>query len=258
MNEPLRALIVDDELPARQALLRLLRDSPDVTVAGTASNGLESLEVLARETIDLLFLDIEMPALAGLELVTRLQPATSPAVVFVTAWPQYAVAAFDVDAADYLLKPVDPARLAAAVARARQRLGRLELDASLRVLRARQPARNLPDRVWVEHGTARLRLSLDDIEWFAADGDYVCAHTPERGFLMRDSLNHLEASLSALRFLRVHRSTLVNVEAVVRVAASNGHILLTTRSGATLNVGRRARSRVRKRLADDSSRPRTR
>ncbi len=255
MNEPLRVLIVDDEPPARQALLRLLRDSPEVAVAGTASNGLEALEVLARETIDLLFLDIEMPALAGLELATRLQPAASPVVVFVTAWPQYAVAAFDVDAADYLLKPVDPTRLAAAVARARQRLATPELGASLRVLRARQPARNLPDHVWVEQGATRLRLSLDKIEWFAADGDYVCAHTPERGFLMRDSLNHLEASLSALRFLRVHRSTLVNVEAVVRVAASNGHLLLTTRSGVTLGVGRRARSRVREQLAGKSQAP---
>ena len=122
MTGPLRALIVDDEPLARRVLRRLLRDSPDVVVAGTASNGLEALDLLAREEIDLLFLDIEMPALAGLELATRLQPAASAAVVFVTAWPQYAVAAFGVDAADYLVKPVDPLRLQHAIERARSRL----------------------------------------------------------------------------------------------------------------------------------------
>ncbi|MDE2053461.1 MAG: response regulator transcription factor [Xanthomonadaceae bacterium] len=248
MNEPLRALIVDDEPPARQALLRLLRDSPEVAVAGIASDGLEALEVLARETIDLLFLDIEMPALAGLELATRLQPAASPVVVFVTAWPQYAVAAFDVDAADYLLKPVDPARLAAAVARARQRLARPELDASLRVLRARQPAQHQPDHVWVEQGATRLRLPLDNIEWFAADGDYVQAHTATRSYLMHGSLNQLESALHAARVLRIHRSTLINVDAVTRVTSVNGQLLLATRSGATLQVGRRARARVKRRL----------
>lgn len=248
MNEPLRALIVDDEPPARQALLRLLRDSPEVVVVGTASNGLEALDVLARETIDLLFLDVEMPAPAGLELATRLQPAVSPAVVFVTAWPRYAVAAFDVDAADYLLKPVDPARLAAAIARARQRLATPGLNTSLRVLRARQPTQNQPDHVWVEQGAARLRLALDDIEWFAADGDYVQAHTATRSHLMHASLNQLENALPAARVLRIHRSTLVNVAAVTRVGSDKGQLLLTTRSGAILQVGRRARARVKRRL----------
>jgi two-component system LytT family response regulator len=104
----------------------------------------------------------------------------------------------------------------------------------------------------VEHGGSRLRLVLGEIEWFGADGDYVQAHTAERGYLMRGSLNRLEATLPASRFLRVHRSTLVNVDAVVRVAARNGQLLLTTRSGTTLKVGRRARSRVRRRLHRDT------
>lgn len=260
MNEPLRVLIVDDEPPARGALVRLLAEFPDIVVTGMAANGMEALDALAGRGIDVLFLDIEMPMLAGMELAARLHPAPSPAIIFVTAWPQYAVAAFDVDAADYLLKPVDPQRLQHAIERAQSRLATHDsaqritaLEASLRVLRARQPAHDPPDHVWVEHGNARLRQSLADIEWFAADGDYVCAHTAERGYLMRDSLNHLEANLPASCFLRVHRSTIVNVDAVTRVTASGGHLLLITHSGATLQVGRRARSRVRKQLADDSS-----
>lgn len=252
MNEPLRALIVDDEPPARGALIRLLAEIPGVMVAGTASNGLETLEALAHKSIDLLFLDIEMPLLAGLELAKRLQPAATPAVVFVTAWPQYAVAAFEIDPADYLLKPVEPARLATAVARARQRLGRLELEASLKVLRVRQSSSDGVDHVWVEQGATRLRLPLGEIEWFAADGDYVQAHTAERGYLMRGSLNQLEATLPSSQFLRVHRSTLVNIDAVTRVASLGSHLLLTTSSGTILKVGRRARSRVRQRLEGGS------
>ncbi len=248
MDESLRALVVDDEPPARKALIRLLRDVPRVDVVGTASNGVEALEVLAHEPVDLLFLDIEMPMLAGLQLAARLRPTATPAVVFVTAWPQYAVDAFDVDAADYLLKPVDPARLVTAVERARQHMVRPELETSVKILRARQPVSEGPDHVWVEHGHSRLRLALEDIEWFAADGDYVQAHTAERGYLMRGSLGGLEATLPEARFLRVHRSTLVNVDAVTRVATVNGRLQLTTRSGATLKVGRRARSRVRRQL----------
>jgi len=253
MNGSLRALIVDDEPPARRVLTRLLAGIPGIEVAGTAANGMEALAALARGDIDVLFLDIEMPVLAGMELATRLHPAPTPAVIFVTAWPQYAVAAFDVDAADYVLKPVDPVRLAAAVARARERLTKQGLDASLRVLRSRQPAENLLDHVWVELGGARLRLSLADIEWFAADGDYVCAHTAERGYLMRASLNALESTLPTARFLRIHRSTIVKVEAVSRVVSNNGQLSLITCSGATLHVGRRARRRVRQSLDQFSS-----
>jgi DNA-binding LytR/AlgR family response regulator len=253
MNGSLRALIVDDEPPARRVLTRLLAGIPGIEVAGTAANGMEALAALARGDIDVLFLDIEMPVLAGMELATRLHPAPTPAVIFVTAWPQYAVAAFDVDAADYVLKPVDPVRLAAAVARARERLTKQELDASLRVLRSRQPAENLLDHVWVELGGARLRLSLADIEWFAADGDYVCAHTAERGYLMHASLNALESTLPTARFLRIHRSTIVKVEAVSRVVSNNGQLSLITCSGATLHVGRRARRRVRQSLDQFSS-----
>ncbi len=254
MTGPLRALIVDDEPLARRVLRRLLRDSPDVVVAGTASNGLEALDLLAREEIDLLFLDIEMPALAGLELATRLQPAASAAVVFVTAWPQYAVAAFGVDAADYLVKPVDPLRLQHAIERARSRLTMSNsaqrvtpLESSLQTLHARQPA-SAPPHLWVESGRERQRLALDQIEWFSADGDYVQAHTATRSHLMRGSLNQLESALPATLVLRIHRSTLVNVGAVTRVTSSNGQLLLTMRSGASLQVGRRARARVRRRL----------
>lgn len=254
MNGCLRGLIVDDEPPARAVLMRLLAEIPGIEVAGTAANGIEALAALAHDDIDVLFLDIEMPVLAGMELATRLRPTPTPAVIFVTAWPQYAVAAFDVDAADYLLKPVDPVRLATAVARARERLTKRELDASLRVLRARQPAENPIDHVWVELGGARLRLPLADVEWFAADGDYVRAHTAERGYLMHASLNALESTLPAARFMRIHRSTIVKVEAVSRIVSNNGQLSLITRSGTTLHVGRRARRRVRQGL--DQSTPR--
>ncbi|MGH8398606.1 MAG: LytR/AlgR family response regulator transcription factor [Gammaproteobacteria bacterium] len=254
MNEPLHALIVDDEPPARRVLTRLLAEIPGIEVAGTAVNGMEALTALANGDIDVLFLDIEMPVLAGMELATRLHPTPTPAVIFVTAWPQYAVAAFDVDAADYLLKPVDPLRLQHAIERARSRLTMhdnaqhiLLLEASLQTLRMRRLT-SAPSYIWVESGRGRQRLTLDDVEWFAADGDYVQAHTATRSYLMNGSLNQLERALPAERLLRIHRSTLINVDAVTRVDSDNGQLLLTTRSGAILQVGRRARTRVRHRL----------
>lgn len=259
MKQSLRALIVDDEPPARGVLTHLLAGIPDIEVVGTAANGLEALAVLAHGDIDVLFLDIEMPALAGIELATRLQPTPTPAVIFVTAWPQYAVVAFDVDAADYLLKPVDPLRLQHAVQRARSRITIFDsaqrnssLQASLQTLRARQPT-SAPSYIWVEAGRVRQRLTLDDVEWFAADGDYVQVHTMTRSYLMHESLSQLESTLPTARFLRIHRSTLVNVDAVTHVIPGNGQLLLTTRSGAILQVGRRARSRVRRRLGQPSA-----
>lgn len=252
MNDVLRALVVDDEAPARRALERMLRELPGVDVVGSAANGLQALDVLDATGADLLLLDIEMPVLAGMELAARLYPAVTPAVIFVTAYPQHATRAFDVQAADYLLKPVDPQRLAQAIDKARTQLhthsGEQRIAALETALQALRSEARTPDieQVWVELGTGRLRLALDQIEWFAADGDYVQAHTAERGYLMRDALNRLEAALPASRFVRVHRSTIVNLAAVTRVTtAANGQLVLTTRSGATLQVGRRARARVR-------------
>ena len=259
MNQPLRALIVDDEPLACDVLTHLLARISDVEVAGRAANGREALDALAHDGIDVLLLDIDMPVLAGMELATRLHPRQTPAVIFVTAWPQYAVAAFDVDAADYLLKPVDPSRLQHAIERARTRIATGEsaqrissLESSLRTLRAREPA-STPTHIWIELGHGRQRLALDDVEWFAGAGDYVEVHTKTCSFLMNNSLNQLEGMLPPAHFLRIHRSTLINVDAVTRVASSDGQLLLTTRSGATLPVGRRARARVSRTLGQPSS-----
>ena len=234
MTLPLRALIVDDEPPARQALMQLLREMRHVEIAATASNGIEALD-----------------ALAGMDLAMRLYPAITPVLVFVTAWPRYATGAFDVGAADYLLKPVDPQRLALAIERARQQLQAHDdeqriaaLESSMQQLRARQGTSDL-DHVWVELPRGRQRVDLNKIEWFAADGDYVQAHVAGRSYLMRDSLNRLEATLPPDCFVRVHRATIVNITAVTRiVTANNGQLRLSTRSGAELGVGRRTRSRV--------------
>lgn len=252
MSDVLRVLIVDDEPPARHALESMLRVLPDIQVVGSVGNGLEALDVLAMIGVDVLLLDIEMPVLAGMELAARLCPRVSPAVIFVTAWPQYAARAFEVQAADYLLKPVEPQRLERAVTHARRQLRarsdqqRMDsLEAALQALRTQAKPSASP-HIWVEAGRGRLRLALGDIEWFAADGDYVQAHTAERAYLMRDTLNRLQAWLPASRFVRVHRSRIVNLDAVTRVAtAANGQLVLTTRSGGIVRVGRRARTRVR-------------
>lgn len=256
MKSLMRALIVDDEPLARRALRRMLEPRADVAVVGEAGDGIGALDQLASTRADLLLLDIEMPRLAGMALATQLRPRHAPAVIFVTAYPQHALHAFEVAAADYLLKPVDPLRLDAALERAREQLmGRRAAQGAQAVgeiLRAmpRDPA---IDHVWVDCGHQRLRLALADVEWFGADGDYIQAHTAQRSYLMRGPIGHLEARLPASSFVRIHRSTLVNTEAVAAVATGRGGgLVLTTRSGARLAVGRRARARVRRVLEGGS------
>lgn len=255
MSDALRTLIVDDEPLARRALRRLLEGCEGVQVVGEATDGVEALGMLATHRAQLLLLDIEMPRLAGLALAARLDPVCAPVVVFVTAYPQHALRAFDVAPADYLLKPVDPARLMLAIERAQQQLrGRGQGDRDvlgglLRAMPAKQSAAASIDHVWVSYGSSRLRLALREVEWFGADGDYVQAHTAARSYLMRGPLGELEAQLPADTFVRIHRSTVVNVAAVAMISTGrNGTVMLTTHGGACLAVGRRVRARVRRML----------
>jgi DNA-binding LytR/AlgR family response regulator len=247
----MRALIVDDEPLARRALRRMLESCAGVEVVGEACDGIEALGRLASTCADVLLLDIEMPRLAGMTLASQLRPQHAPAVIFVTAYPQHALHAFDVAAVDYLLKPVDPQRLAEALERAREQLlGRRAaqgVQAVGEVLRAMPAGPAGIDHVWVHYGHERRRLPLANVEWFGADGDYIQAHTAERSYLMRGPIGRLEARLPAHSFVRIHRSTLVNTEAVSAVSTGRGGgLVLITHGGARLAVGRRARSRVRR------------
>ena len=225
MAERLRALIVDDEAAARTRLRLLCADLPVVTVVGTAGDGSEALAILEREPADLLFLDIEMPGMSGMALARELcDRPHAPAIVFVTAFDRFAVAAFGVNASGYLLKPVDPELLARAVSR---------LAAAPRS--APQP----PDVFWVPRRGTLVRVEADEIEWIAAEGDYARLHIGERSYLLSERLHGLEARLDPARFQRAHRSAIVQLREVAALShVGAGAWTVTLRSGRTLPVGR--------------------
>ncbi len=236
MAEPLRLLIVDDEPPARARLRRLLDAQPGVQVVGEAGSGLQALALTEALQPDALLLDVQMPELGGLDVAASLPDRTQggPAVVFVTAYDAYALPAFDAAAVDYLLKPVDPARLARALQR----------------LRGRRPAAPQPaaQRLVVSE---RGRLEVIDCRsllWLQAADNYVELHTAQRSHLLRRTLDGLLADLGP-GFARIHRSRAVALAAVVAVeAAGHGNATVRLSDGRTLGCSRAWREALQRAL----------
>ena len=249
MTRRLRVLVVDDEPLARRVLERLLVAHADVEVAGTASDGLEALAMLAEQPVDLLLADIAMPRLAGLELVERLAPDHQPAVVFVTAHAGHAVGAFELGAADYLLKPVAPERLALALSRVRTTLDAARASGLAPLVRAMDPApaqTKAIEHLWVHQGSGRARILLSDVELIRAEGDYVRVVTAQSESLADGPLERLDAILAPVGFLRVHRSALVRIAAVSEVRSDpSRRLVLTTVSGHRVATGRRSTPAIR-------------
>jgi DNA-binding LytR/AlgR family response regulator len=245
----LRVLIVDDEPLARRRLEILLRDQAEVELVGAASDGVAARRMIGELNPDVVLLDIKMPGLTGLELLDALGEA-APIVVFVTAFDRFALDAFERAAFDYLLKPVEPARLTASLARAREALAERaaaervqELEEILHNLRsgpAPAPAVSPFERdIWIQERGGRISLPVAAIDWVAAERDYVRIHAGARSFLVRQSIGALAARLDPALFLRVHRSSLVRADRIVRVrhAAGRGSVMLST--GAEIAVSRR-------------------
>ncbi len=214
MNDPVRVLIVDDEPLARQLLRVLLACDPEVTVVGECS-GAAAVDEVARTRPDLLFLDVHMPEVDGFELLDRLGLERAPVVVFVTAYADHALRAFEVHAIDYLLKPIDDARFAQALTRAKQqprarRGGAIDerLGAWFRE-RSRYARRFL-----VRTRDKTIVVGADEIDWIEAADYYVSIHAGGRTHLLRETMNQLEQRLDPERFFRAHRSAIVNIERV--------------------------------------------
>ncbi|HXA41076.1 MAG TPA: LytTR family DNA-binding domain-containing protein [Phenylobacterium sp.] len=251
---PLRVLIVDDEPLARRRLEILLREQPAIELAGSAADGVAATRMIAERAPDVVLLDIKMPGLTGLEVLDALGEGSGgkglPIVIFVTAFDRFALDAFERAAFDYLLKPVEPARLAAALTRAREALaGRaaaeraLELEEILRNLRgdpANAPAPSLYAReIWIQERGGRTSVPIAAIDWIAAERDYVRIHTGARSFLVRQSIGALAERLDPAQFIRIHRSSLVRTDRIVRIrhAAGRGAVILST--GVEVAVSRR-------------------
>jgi two-component system LytT family response regulator len=227
----MRALIVDDERLARAELARLLAVHPEIEIAGEALNGEEALELVARLVPDLLFLDIQMPGMTGFELLERLDEV--PQVIFTTAYDQYAIHAFEVNALDYLLKPIAPNRLAAALARLRTR-----------------PERSRLEQVFVRDGDRCWIVRLPDIFLLESEGNYTRLHFGSERPLIRRSLNALEEQLDPNLFFRAGRKEIINLKWIDKVDIGvNGGLTVTLRGGLTVDMSRRQSTRLREILS---------
>lgn len=227
----MRALIIDDERLARVELARLLAQHPEVEIAGEARNGEEARELIQRLAPDLVFLDIQMPGMTGFEVLEQLDDV--PSVIFTTAYDQYAIRAFEVSALDYLLKPIAPARLAAALAKVRPR-----------------PERGRIDQVFVRDGDRCWIVKLAEIFLLESEGNYTRVHFGAERPLIRRSLNALEEQLDPATFFRAGRKEVINLKWIDRVDLSvAGGLIVTLRGGRTVEMSRRQSARLREILS---------
>jgi len=249
----IRVLVVDDEPPARQRLMEILRLDPDVTSILEAEDGNMALQLIESEKPDVVFLDVQMPERTGIEVVDRLNASSMPLVVFVTAYDQHAIRAFEANALDYLLKPFSDERLEAAFARVKERLNEKQLHALgksvLGVLAGHSVEPAYRDRLVVKLGTVTHLISVREIDWIEGAGVYVTLHVANKEYLYRAPLQELAESLDARQFIRVHRSAIVNLDSIVRLEIlSHGEFKLLLKSGPGPRVSRTYRPLLEKRL----------
>jgi two-component system LytT family response regulator len=233
----IRALVVDDEPLARRNVTILLRDDPDVGAIEECGSGADALEVIRRWRPDLVFLDVQMPECGGFDVLEMLGTDMPHAVIFVTAHDEYALRAFEAGALDYLLKPFDDARFVRALARAKDKLA----------LYARQP--RPPQRLVVKSHGQLLFLDVDDIDWIEAASYYACLHVGDDTHIIRRTLLELERDLGEGKFVRIHRSIIVNVDRIRGLELqSGGEYEVVLKSRVRLRLSRRFRKRLQDRL----------
>ncbi len=259
----IRTLIVDDEPIARRRLHRLLRDHQDVEIAGDCATGEEAVQAITTETPDLVFLDVQMPGVDGFEVLRRLNGTPLPAIVFVTAFDQYAIDAFNVHALDYLLKPFSAERLEAALTRvredlvgkavqqARQLLGLLEdtNGPGSRSTGLQGERAGRIDRLLVKEDGRMIFLRATQIDWIEADGNYMKLHVSGETYTIRDTIGRLEQVLDPAVFLRVHRSSIVNLDSVRELHPwFAGDYMLFMKDGSEVKLSRTYRDHLMQRL----------
>jgi two-component system, LytTR family, response regulator len=233
----IRVLVVDDEPLARANILHLLRTNPEVEVLGESESANSALEAIRKQKPDLVFLDVRMPEHDGFDILELLGAEAPPAVIFVTAYDQYALKAFDAGALDYLLKPFNNARFACALDRAKERITH----------RRQAPAKM--DRLTIKSAGHVLFISVADIDWVEAADYYASLHIAGKTHLVRRSMNDLESDLDPARFCRIHRSTIVNLDRVRELRFdSDAEYELVLDDGTKLRLSRRYRKDLQARL----------
>jgi two-component system LytT family response regulator len=241
----LRVLIVDDEAPARRKVRSHLSGKADVAIMGEAADGLEAVDAIQRLRPDLVFLDIQMPGMNGFEVIAAVGVDVMPAVVFVTAFDEYALDAFDVEAVDYLLKPIREDRFERALKRALKRVDTRDSDRDrlARLLDRVRPAARYLQRIVVRDGERLFFVPTSRIVRIAADGNYVKLHTAEGAHVIRETISRLESRLNPEQFARIHRSEIVNIDSVKEIQPwFHGDHVVILKNGEERRLSRRYRA----------------
>ena len=270
MSQHIRTLIVDDESLARRGLAVRLQEFPQVELLDECPNARQALEKIVELQPDLVFLDIQMPGMNGFELMREVQArgVPLPIVVFVTAYDQYAIKAFEVRAIDYLLKPVDHERLAQTLHRVEKNLAQRErnqqqqrmlnlladatgedCEAILKKLADDQDfgAARYPEHIAIKESGEITRVAIQSIEWIDAAGDYMCIHADNETHILRRTMKELEDELNPTRFQRIHRSAIVNLDQIEKLCSrQNGEYHIILKNGKELKVSRSYKERIKK------------
>jgi len=259
LNPPphrIRAVIVDDEPAARRGVRLLLERDGGVDIVGEAAGGAEAADLIARTKPDLAFLDVQMPGCDGFQVLAKVGVAAAPAVVFVTAYDEHALRAFEVNAVDYLLKPYDDLRFSAALQRAKEEVRRRQTDnVNTRLHQLLDYLQNTPapasneenasDRILIKSSGEIFFLKAEEIDWIEAEGDYMKFHVAGRAHLMRETMARLEARLDPKRFIRIHRSTIVNIDRLRKLSPSfAGEYAVILHDGTKLKLSRGYHERI--------------
>ena len=249
MPDRLRTVIVEDEPPARAGLRTLLTVDPEIELKAECGTVEEAQKVLADGRTDILFLDVQLARRTGFDLLAALGALRPPAVVFVTAYDQHAVKAFDVEAVDYLLKPFDDQRFAQALARAKERVRQAQAKSLARELAAKlapSPPAAPPRVLLLKDGSRSMFLREDEIDWIEAQDYYVEIHAAGTAHLHREPLRDLEARLDPKRFVRIHRSAIVRIDRIREIQSlPSGDAAVVLRDGTELRVSRSRRDAIR-------------
>jgi two-component system LytT family response regulator len=254
MSDRIRTVIADDEPLARERLYSLLTSEPDIEVVDQCADGIDTVAAILRHRPDLLFLDIEMPGVNGFEVLKKLDPQQMPFIIFVTAYDKYALQAFEAHALDYLLKPFDRERFAAALGQARNRISQhrsVNLSARFFEMFQRFNGDRRVERIVVKSGGRIVFLRTDEVDWIEAAGNYVSLHVGRESHLLRETLTAFEEKLAPGLFVRIHRSAIVNVERIRELKPTlGGDCDVVLRDGTQLTLSRNYRNRLQQLLGE--------
>ena len=245
----IRALVVDDEPLARAMVREMLESDPEVEIVGECTNGREAVEAIKSSAPDIVFLDVQMPELGGFEVLESLEPQSTPYIIFVTAYDQYAVRAFEVHALDYLLKPFDRERFEVALRRAKthirlHRTSRRDQDI-IALLEELKAGPKYLERLVIKNGGRVFFLHVQDVHCIEAEGNYVRVYDSQKGYLLRETISSLEAQLDPKQFLRIHRSAIVKIDRIKEMQPwFHGEYRIIMENGKQLALSRNYRANL--------------